>query len=84
MHEVFPILAGIAIGAGVQRLPDARLRAIVLVVLGVAAGALASLISGELAISLGFIPVDVAQVLIAAAGTAALIAAWQRRPAGIR
>jgi hypothetical protein len=83
MHEIFPVAAGAAIGLATFRFVPVRLRWIVLVVLGVAAGVLASAISGELELSLGFIPVDIAQVLIAAVLTYLAARAWQQRTSRI-
>lgn len=83
MHEIFPVIAGAAAGLAVQRLSVARLRLIALVVLSVLIGATASLISGELEVSFGFVPVDVAQALLAAVLASALAMAWQHRPARI-
>jgi hypothetical protein len=84
VHEVFPVLAGAAIGLGVMRISSARLRLVALAVFSLLAGALASLISGELELSLGFIPVDVAQALAAAVLMSALVTAWQRRRVRVR
>ncbi len=83
-HEVFPVLAGAAIGLGVMRIAAVRLRLAALAMLSLLAGGLASLISGELELSLGFIPVDVAQVLAAAVLMSALATAWQRRQVRVR
>lgn len=84
MHEVFPVAAGIAIGALTLRLAPAGLRAVLLISLSIVAGVLASAISGELALSWGFILIDIPQVLVAAVLTHGLIAAWQRRSSPAR
>lgn len=84
MHEVFPVVAGAAIGLGIMRITSIRLRLAALAVLSLIAGALASLISGELELSLGFIPVDVAQVFAAAVLMSALVIVWQRRQVRVR
>ena len=79
MHEVFPIASGIAVAVLTQRLTAPRLRLAALVVLSLLVGFLASLISGELTLSWGFIWVDALLVLFAAGVTLALTTAWQRR-----
>jgi hypothetical protein len=79
MNEIFPVLAGAAIGAVVPRFLSGRLLAVALVALSVIFGVLAALISGELAESWAFVLFDTAQVLIVAVLVAVLIAAWQRR-----
>ena len=84
MHEVFPVVAGIVIGFSTQRLIPAPFKTVALVVLGVVAGVFASFISGELAISWGFILIDIPQVLIVAALTWGLVTLWQRRSAHVR
>jgi len=83
MTELFPVAAGVLLGALVCRISALRPRIAVLVVLSVALGALASLLSGELALSLGFIPVDVAEVLAVSALSAGAGAARQRRLARV-
>jgi hypothetical protein len=57
------------------------LRAVLVTVLGVALGALASWVSGELAISWTYILIDSAQVIVAAVMTSILVRVWQRRHA---
>jgi hypothetical protein len=84
MNEVFPVLAGAVIGVVTHRFVPVRLRLMALAALAVLFGTLASVVSGETALSLGFIPIDVAQVLIVAAGTYALDALWQRRSRTVR
>jgi len=66
MNELFPVLAGAAIGAGVLRIAAARARFTALIALCLLAGLAASLVSGELALSWGFVPVDIVQALVAA------------------
>ena len=51
MDEVFPVLAGVIVGLVVPTVMSSRLRWLALVVLSVALGAVASWISGELAVS---------------------------------
>ncbi len=79
MNEVFPVVMGAVLGLVLSRVGSVRLRWIALVVLSIALGALASVISGETEVSLGFIPLDVLQVLVVAALTSAVVLAWQRR-----
>ena len=81
MDEVFPVLAGIALGLATCTLRRAWLRVAVVAILGVALGALASWISGELAVSRLYVLVDAAQVLVAAFLTGALVRLWLRRRA---
>jgi hypothetical protein len=81
MEEVFPVLAGIAVGLVTHRASPLWLRAVIVAVLGVAFGALASWVSGELAVSWAYILVDTAQVVVVAVMTAVLVSVWQRRRA---
>ncbi len=76
MDEVFPVLAGIAVGLVLGFIPS-RLRMLALGVFSVAFGSLASWISGELAISWVYVVMDVPQVLLASLLTAVLVARWQ-------
>ncbi|HLZ70385.1 MAG TPA: hypothetical protein VKV26_10810 [Dehalococcoidia bacterium] len=84
MNEIFPVLAGAAVGAGVLRLAAGRLRVAALVALCVLVGLAASAISGELELSWGFVPVDVAEALVAGSLTMGLMLAWQRGTARTR
>lgn len=80
MDEVFPVLAGIVLG--LITAPTSRwLRGVLIPVLGLALGALASWVSGELAISWTYILIDSAQVIAAAVMTSILVRVWQRRRA---
>jgi hypothetical protein len=78
MDEVFPVLCGIAVGLLVNLMPSG-VRIPALGVLSVVFGSLASLISGELASSWGYLLIDIAQVLGAALLTSVLVARWLRR-----
>ena len=78
MDEVFPVLAGIVVGLVTQSLGP-RVRAVVLGVLSVVFGVVASWISGELTISWAYLLIDIAQVLGAALSIWALATAWRRR-----
>ena len=79
MGELIPVAFGIVIGLAVQKVPGVRLRAIVLVVLCLVFGALASFINGELEISLGFISVDTVLVFVGALLAVGAILLWRRR-----
>jgi len=81
MDEVFPVLAGIALGLATCTLRRVWLRVTVVAILGVALGAVASWISGELAVSRLYVLVDAAQVIVAACLTGALARRWLRRRA---
>jgi hypothetical protein len=81
MDEVFPVLAGIALGLATFTLRSVWLRVAVVGTLGGALGAGASWISGELAVSRLYVLVDAAQVMVAAFLTGALARRWLRRRA---
>jgi len=81
MEEVFPVLAGIALGLVTYRTAPLWLRAVLVAVLGIAFGALASWISGELTVSWVYVLIDTAQVIGVAIMTAILVTVWQRRQA---
>jgi hypothetical protein len=85
MEEVFPVLAGIALGLTFHHIASRVLRILLFVVLGVGFGAAASWVGGELAISWVYLLIDTAQVLGAAALTAGLVtlrrrASYRTRP----
>jgi len=80
MDEVFPVLAGVIVGLVIPTVvSSSRVRWIVLVALSVVLGAVASWISGELAISAAYLLIDIAQVLGAAMATMVLVGVWRRR-----
>jgi hypothetical protein len=79
MDEVFPVLAGIVLGLLVRGIASLSLRGAIVGVASVAIGALASWLSGELAVSWLYVLIDIAQVLVAALLTAVLVRAWRRR-----
>ena len=82
MDEVFPVLAGIAVGLVVDWIGSRRALAVVVGgVFGIAFGALAAWTSGELAVSWVYLLIDTAQVVVAAAMTAVLVGVWRRRRA---
>ena len=78
MDEVFPVLAGIALGLSTFTLRRMWLRVAVIGILGVGLGAAASWISGELAVSSFYVLVDAAQVIVAAFLTGVLVRYWLR------
>ena len=78
MGEVFPIAAGAVIGLLIQWVPGPRLRAVVLVVLCLIFGALASFLAGELAVSMAFISVDTVLVFVGALLAVGAVALWRR------
>ena len=79
MDEVFPVLAGVVLGLLTHAIASKRLRAILIAVGSVGFGAVASWISGELALSVVYVAIDAAQVAVAAVLTAVLAVAWRRR-----
>ena len=80
MNEIFPIAAGIMIGVLTLRIRPGRFRIAALLGLGILFGALATIVSGEVELSWGFFPIDIALVLVAAVATAMLVTGWQRFP----
>src|SRR5262245_31825755 len=81
MDEVFPVLAGIALGLATLTLRKGWLRVAVIGILGVALGAVASWISGELMISWLYVLVDAAQVIVVGFLTGLLVQRRLRRRA---
>jgi|GEM_PF-1678763 len=81
MDEVFPVLAGIALGLITLTLRGRWRRIAVIGILGVALGFVASWISGELIVSRLYVLVDAAQVIVAACLTGLLVPRWLRRRA---
>ena len=79
MDEVFPVLAGVALGLATSAVRAIWLKAVLIVVLGVAIGWIASWISGELAFSWFYILIDTAQVIGASVLTGILVTVWIRR-----
>jgi hypothetical protein len=79
MEEVFPVLAGVVVGLVTHRVAPTWLRVVAVVLLGLAFGAIASWVSGELAISWVYVVIDTAQVIGASVMIAVLVRAWRRR-----
>ena len=73
MGEILPISVGILVGLICWRIASVRLRTAALVVLSVLFGALASLLNGELALSWGFLLIDIPLVFLVAVGTSLLV-----------
>lgn len=80
MDEVFPILAGIAIGLATSAVRS-PVKIVLIGVLGVAFGVVAAWVSGELALAWTYALIDTAQVIGAAVATGILAAVWLRRRA---
>jgi hypothetical protein len=78
VDEVFPVVAGFVAGLLVQRIRTIWLRVSALIVLCLLLGLTASYISGELAISWGFLSVDAALVWLGAAMSVVLVAGWRQ------
>ena len=81
MDEVFPVVAGVVLGLITYRVSPLWMKTAMIGVLGVSIGALASWVSGELAVSWVYVLVDTGQVVLAAVMTALLVRAWLRRAA---
>ncbi|PYN04259.1 MAG: hypothetical protein DME07_03905 [Candidatus Rokuibacteriota bacterium] len=79
MHEVFPVLAGIGLGLATSAVRANWLKSLLIAVLGLAIGATASRVSGELAISWVYVLIDTAQVVGASVLTGILVTVWVRR-----
>jgi len=79
MDEVFPVLAGIGLGLATGAVRANWLKSLLLAVLGLAIGATASWVSGELAISWVYVLIDTAQVVGASVLTGILVTVWVRR-----
>ena len=79
MHEVFPVLAGIGLGLATGAVRANWSKGLLIAVLGLAIGATASWVSGELAISWVYVLIDTAQVVGASVLTGILVTVWVRR-----
>lgn len=77
MYEIIALAVGVGIGTVAHRL-DHRVRVPLILVGGLLTGFAASLLSGELEISPGFLLFDVGQVILAAVCVIALIEAVNR------
>jgi len=81
MEEVFPVLAGVAVGLATHSVRPVWLRICLFVLFGLGLGVIASWISGELAVSWVYVLIDSGQVIGAGAMTAVGITFWLRRRA---
>lgn len=79
MQELFPIVSGIIAAVLTRQMVAPKTRLATLVAVSLVVGFLASMLSGELVISWGFIWVDALIVLAAASVTAVAMTAWTRR-----
>jgi hypothetical protein len=79
MEEVFPVLAGLALGLVFSGRPRNAGTLVAMSVLAVLAALTASAISGELGISLWYFAVDLLEVSLAAAVACAFAPALGRR-----
>jgi hypothetical protein len=78
MEEIFPVGSGVVLGVVVAYLVSSGLRGWILAAASVLIGAMASWLSGELAVSWLYLFVDIGQVLIAGALTWILALRWRR------
>ena len=81
MEEVFPVLSGIVVGFATHAVRPMWLRALVIGSLGIALGAAASWLSGELAVSWVYVLIDAGQVVGGGIMTGILVRVWLRRSA---
>ncbi len=81
MDEVFPVLAGVVVGLATHAVRPLRLKVLLIGSLGLALGAAASWLSGELAVSWVYIFIDAGQVVGAGIMTGILVRVWLRRSA---
>jgi len=79
MDEVFPVLAGIGLGLATGAVRANWSKGLLIAVLGLAIGATASWVSGELAISWVYVLIDAAQAVGASVLTGILVTVWVRR-----
>jgi hypothetical protein len=84
MEEVFPVGSGVVLGLIIAYLVPGRPRGWVLAMGSALIGAVASWISGELAVSWLYLLVDIGQVLVAGALTWILAARWRRHAGAAR
>lgn len=78
MYEFIPLVAGVIIALLVQPLATAKLRLVALVLLSTVCGAVATIVSGEILVSLAYLVFDIAQALLAA-GVTMLLIGWLYR-----
>jgi hypothetical protein len=76
MDEIFPVLAGLVVGLIVCRIAPLWLRACLVGASSLLFGSIASWISGELALSWGYLLIDWGQVFVAGFATSFLASVW--------
>ncbi len=79
MEEVFPVGSGVVLGLAIAYLVRGRVRLWTLAGGSVLLGTAASWLSGELAVSWGYLLIDIGQVLVAGGLTWILAARWRRQ-----
>lgn len=79
MQELFPIVAGIIAAVATRQMIEPRARLATLVAVSLVGGFLASMLSGKMMISWGFIWVDALIVLAAAGVTVVAMTVWTRQ-----
>jgi hypothetical protein len=82
MDEVFPILAGVALGFIFWRRPKTIITTLLLALIAIGTAVIASTISGELALSWWYVGADLIEVVFAALATtmvASRASAWLSR-----
>ena len=72
VNEVFPVVAGVLVGLIALRIANVRLRTFAYVALSVVFGVIATTISGEFAVSWGFLLIDIPLVMLAGVATVAI------------
>jgi len=78
MEEIFPVGAGVLLGLVIGWAVPGRFRGWLLAIGSLVIGALASWVSGELAVSWLYLLVDVGQVLLAGGLSWLLAVRWRR------
>lgn len=78
MHEIFPVVGGVAIGLLALRIAEPRLRTAFLVILSVLVGVIATVISGEALVSWAFLLIDI-PLVFGSAIVAAVAVPWVYR-----
>lgn len=81
MNEIFPVSAGVLVGLVCSRVQSVRARIIIITLLSIVLGYMATVISGESAIGWEFLYADIP--LVAGSAVAALAAVqWYRKLTG--
>ncbi len=82
MDEIFPILAGAALGLIFWRRPRTFLAALLLALIAIATAVIASAVSGELALSWWYVGADLTEVILAALAAATVASRASARFSG--